>query len=62
VQAPYEPLSSLHWNVAPNGVEVNANDALVEVVGSIGPDVIVVSGAVGAAVIVQLAFAGVASV
>ena len=52
----------MHWNVAPGGVEVNANDALVEVVGSIGPDVIVVSGDVGAAVIVQLAVAGVASV
>ena len=52
----------MHWNVAPDAVEANANAALVEVVGSIGPDVIVVSGAVGAAVIVQLAFAGVASV
>ena len=42
--------------------ELNANDALVDVVGLLGPDVIVVSGGVGAASIVQLAVAGVPSV
>ena len=55
--------SSLHSNVAPASLAVNANEALVESVDASGPDVIVVSGGVvSAGVIVHVRVAGVASV
>ena len=64
MQATYAPASSLHSNVEPASVEVNANDALVDVVGLLGPELIVVSGGVVSlgALIVQVHEAGEASV
>jgi hypothetical protein len=63
VHAAYAPLSSLHWNVEPDSVAVNENDAEVEVVEAAGWAVIVVSGAVvsAGAPIVQVTVAGEAS-
>ena len=55
-------MSSLHWNV-PDSVELNANAALVDVVGLVGAAVIVVFGAVvsPAALTVHVCVAGEAS-
>ena len=60
VHAVKAPASSLHSNVEPGSFDSNANVAVVSFVGSVGPDVIVVSGALVS--IVQLCVAGVASV
>ncbi len=66
VQAPKAAESSLHSKVEPGSVELNANDALVAVVVPVGPEVIVVSGAVvsggGAVSTVNERVAGEASV
>ena len=64
VQLAYVPVvapgpSSLHSNVEPGFVEVNANDGEVTFVGPVGPVVIVVSGAAVSTVNVRVA--GVAS-
>jgi hypothetical protein len=58
------PASSLHSKVDPDSLDVNANEALVEVVGFAGPEPIVVSGGVvsAGALIVQVRVAGEASV
>ena len=60
----HEPESSWHANVDPDSLELNANDALVEVVEALGPESIVVFGGVvsDGAVIVHVCVAGLASV
>jgi len=59
VHAEYAPPSSLHSNVEPASVEVNANVAVVELTVPLGPLVIDVFGAVRS--IVHVRVAGVAS-
>jgi hypothetical protein len=59
VQSLNEAPSSEHWNVEPGSLDEKANVALVLVVVPLGPDVIVVSGAVVS--IVQLRLAGLES-
>ena len=46
MHAAYAPASSLQANAEPDSVAVKANDALVEVLGSAGAEVMLVSGAV----------------
>jgi hypothetical protein len=46
VHAAKAAASIRHWNVEPDSVAVNANDALADDVEPLGPDVIVVSGGV----------------
>ena len=41
-----DPESSLHSKVEPASLELNANDALVEVVDQLGPEPMVVVGSV----------------
>ena len=49
------PPSMRHSNVEPAFVDVNANEAFVLLVGPVGPDVMVVSGAVLSTVNVRVA-------
>ena len=46
VQVAHEPVSTRHWNVEPLSLAVNANVGVVSLVGPVGPEPIVVSGAV----------------
>ena len=65
VQLAHEPVSTRHWNVDPLSLDVNANVGVVSLVGPVGPEPIVVSGAtlsVGRVVLtVNVRVAGVAS-
>jgi hypothetical protein len=66
VQVAHDPESTRHWNVEPLSVAVNANVGVLSLVGPLGPEPIVVSGAVvsggGAVLTVNVRLAGVASV
>ena len=64
VHAVQAPLSTRHVNVEPASVEVKPNAGVASLVGPLGPEVIVVSGAVvsDGALIVHVCVAGVASV
>ena len=65
VQPAHEPASSWHWNVDPPSVAVNANVGVVSLVDPVGPEPIVVLGAVvsdaGVVSTVNARLAGVAS-
>ena len=64
VHEAHEAESNWQANVDPDSLELNANDALVEVVDAFGPEPIVVVGGVvsDGAVIVHVCVAGLASV
>ena len=65
MQLAHEPLSTRHWNVDPLSLEVNANVGVLSFVGPVGPEPIVVLGAVvsagGVVSTVNARVAGVAS-
>ena len=58
VQAANAAPSSEHWNVEPDSLEENSNVALVLVVDPVGPESIVVSGAVVSGTTVHCRLAG----
>ena len=65
VQVAHDPVSTRHWNVDPLSLAVNANVGVLSLVGPVGPEPIVVLGAVvsagGVVSTVNARVAGVAS-